>query len=90
MQTVLGYPVVGEVEFKKIGKMIPLVDIPMMSDEKWEQLCTENAINNYTRELGRTPESPEIAVKWQREWIAGMDKAVAISQQKEEHKADED
>lgn len=35
------YPVMGMVETKS-GAMLPLVDIPMMSDEKWVELTREN------------------------------------------------
>lgn len=81
--TVLGYPVIGEVTIRS-GHTYPLVDIPMMSDERWKQLSVENAISNYTREVGHAPENAEVAVQWQRDRIAQREEAIAISQQDEE------
>lgn len=81
--TVLGYPVIGEVTIKS-GHTYPVVDIPMMSDERWQQLSMENAISNYTREVGHAPVNVEVAVQWQRDRIAKREEAVAISQQDED------
>lgn len=78
--TVLGYPVIGEVTIKS-GHTYPVVDIPMMSDERWQQLSVENAISNYTHEVGHAPENAEVAVQWQRDRIAKREEAIAISQQ---------
>lgn len=68
----MNYPVIGQVEMKS-GQVVPLLDIPMMSDEKWQQLAAEQAVHNYIRENGREPESVEAAFQWQREWIASME-----------------
>lgn len=66
---ILGYPVVGQVEVSP-GQTFPLLDVPMMSDEKWQQLAKDQAVHNYIREIGREPESVEAAFKWQEEWFA--------------------
>lgn len=66
--TVLGYPVIGQTETES-GQILPLVAIPMISDERWRRLARENAIHNFIQENGREPESVEAAVRWQREWI---------------------
>ncbi len=68
----MNYPVIGQAEMKS-GQVVPLLDIPMMSDEKWQQLAQEQAVHNYIRENGREPESVEAAFQWQREWIASME-----------------
>lgn len=47
------------------GAVVPLVDIPQMSDEKWQKATARNAVDNYTREHGKPPESSETALKWQ-------------------------
>ena len=48
----------------------PLVlEIPQMSDERWQELARKNAVRNYTRETGREPESVAQAVAWQRERV---------------------
>lgn len=65
---ILGYPVIGQV--RTTAGLFPLVDIPIMNDERWKELARENAVRNYTREHGHDPESVEAAVIWQREWIA--------------------
>ena len=66
--TVLGYPVIGQTETES-GQILPLIAIPMMSDERWRQMAQENAIHNFIRENGREPESAATAVKWQRKWL---------------------
>ena len=62
----MNYPVIGQVKTKS-GVEVPLVGIPMMSDERWVQLARENAMQNYIREHGHEPMDPEEAYKWQRE-----------------------
>ena len=48
----------------------PLVlEIPQMSDERWQELARKNAVRNYTRENGSEPESVAQAVAWQRERV---------------------
>lgn len=64
--TILGYPVIGQVK-NQSGQLLPLVDIPMMSDQRWQELATKNAVENFTKKHGKPPESPEIALAWQRE-----------------------
>lgn len=49
---------------------IPVVDIPMMSDERWNELALQYAVKNYTREFGCPPKNPEEACQWQREQVA--------------------
>ena len=34
----IDYPIIGEVTSKKTGETYPLLDIPMMSDERWKEL----------------------------------------------------
>lgn len=62
---IAGTVTVGEQEF-------PLVNIPMMSDEKWQELAIENAVNNFTISNGRAPVDVDEAVKWQLAFIAEM------------------
>lgn len=49
------------------GAEVPVLDIPMMSDERWVQIARENAMQNYIWEHGREPIDPEKAYKWQRQ-----------------------
>lgn len=49
------------------GAAVPVLDIPMMSDEQWAQKARENAMQHYIREHGHEPMDPEEAYKWQRE-----------------------
>lgn len=60
------YPVDGYIK-SKAGAVVPLVGIPQMSDRKWQKAAERNAVDNYTREHGKPPESPETALKWQRQ-----------------------
>lgn len=34
------YPVIGDKKVKELGIIVPIVDIPMMSDEKWKELTS--------------------------------------------------
>lgn len=61
--------------YAQIGKIktpageLPVLEVPQMSDERWQELTRENAVRNYTRENGRKPESVEQALAWQQdEW----------------------
>lgn len=72
MNTIAGYPVVGQVNTS--AGVLPLVDIPMMGDDQWQQLARENAVHNYTRIHGQEPESEEAAVEWQNKWLIAREK----------------
>ncbi len=49
---------------------LPIVDVPMMSDERWNQLCRESTLENYRKYSGRG-EAPdyETALKWEKEFF---------------------
>ena len=49
------------------GAAVPVLDAPMMSDERWVRIARENAMQNYIREHGRESIDVEEAYKWQRE-----------------------
>ena len=34
----INYPIIGAVKSKETGEIYPLLDIPMMSDEKWKKM----------------------------------------------------
>lgn len=55
---ILDYPVVGLVE-TEVGTF-PLLDIPMMSDERWQQLTRENTVHNYTQVNDKKTNSAKI------------------------------
>lgn len=57
------------IEVPRLGK-IPLLDIPMMSDKRWNELAAENAVRNFQRINGHPPVSAEEALRWQRDWVA--------------------
>ncbi|CUO13004.1 hypothetical protein EAI89_19070 [Eubacterium sp. am_0171] len=65
----MNYVVIGQVR-SKTGGIYPVIDMPMMSDERWQKLAEENAIHNYTEVNGHAPESARVACEWQRAWIA--------------------
>lgn len=60
------YPILGYVTTWQTGT-VPLVDLPMMSDERWNELARENAVHNFTQAFGHSPNTVEEAVEWQRE-----------------------
>lgn len=59
------YPVVGQVQIGGVTK--PIVGIPMMSDERWNELARQNAVENYIAEFGEEPESVDVALAFQRD-----------------------
>ena len=65
------YGTAGTIEIQGID--LPIINISMMRDDKWQELARENAVNNYRRITGKYPESVEAAVKWQRERCAAME-----------------
>ena len=64
------YPVIAQI--KTPEGIFPLVDIPMMDDDRWQQLARKNAVENYIRETGEAPRSVDDALEWQREWIGSL------------------
>ena len=64
----MNYEVVRQVKMKN-GDNVPLLNIPMMSDDQWNELAERQAIKNYIRVNGKEPESVEDAFKWQRQWV---------------------
>lgn len=36
----IDYPVIGETKSLVTGTMVPILDIPMMSDERWKELTS--------------------------------------------------
>lgn len=61
--------VIGTVHSQKLGSDVPLLGIAWMSDEEWQRIAAEGAVENYIRENGHEPESLEEAFRWQREWL---------------------
>lgn len=62
------YPIIEQVE-RKNGDIVSMLDIPMMSDEKWQRTAEEQAIKNFRKWYGRDPISVEEAFKGQRTYI---------------------
>lgn len=52
---------------------LPILDIPMMSYERWNEMCRESTLKHY-RELSGMGDAPdyETAKKWEREYF-GLD-----------------
>ena len=54
------------------GVVLPVLDIPQMSDTEWNQRAREQAAKQYQEETEQEPESIDQAVSWLRDKIAGM------------------
>ena len=54
------------------GIVLPVLDIPQMSDTEWNQRAREQAARQYQEETGQEPESIDQAIGWLRDKIAGM------------------
>ncbi len=61
--------VIGTVHSQRLGADVPLLGIAWMSDEEWQRIAEEGAVENYIRENGHEPESLAEAFRWQREWL---------------------
>ena len=57
---------------KTEGVVLPVLDIPQMSDTEWNQRARERAAKQYQEETEQEPESIDQAVSWLRDKIAGM------------------
>lgn len=73
----MNYNVIGTVKTKS-GVEVPLFDIEMMSDERWQELATENAVHNFRKINGREPATVEEAVEWQRERVAMREAGIEV------------
>lgn len=63
------YPILGYVESKRYG-VLPLVDIPMMSDYAWEEKALQSRLANpefYRKALG---EDVEVTIAKIRNWLS--------------------
>ena len=54
------------------GVVLPVFDIPQMSDNEWNQRAREQVARQYQEETEQEPESIDQAVSWLRDKIAGM------------------
>ena len=54
------------------GVVLPVLDIPQMSDTEWNQRAREQAARQYQEETGQEPESIDQAISWLQDKIAGM------------------
>ena len=70
-------PVIGQIE-RKSGEIVPLVEINMMSDERWQQLVEESAVKHFREWYGREPESVEEALEAQRAFIRELEREGAF------------
>lgn len=61
------YPISDYVETKEFGTL-PIVDIPMMTNYKWQKLCLEFRIKN--RELYGKHEDVDTSIAELQAWIA--------------------
>ncbi len=68
---ICGNVVVGDRE-------LPLLNIPMMSDERWQELARENAIHNFKKVNKREPANAEEAIRWQRKRIEEIERDMAV------------
>lgn len=68
---VIEYPIIGQVEMKS-GAIVPMIEINMISDERWQQLAAEGAIKHFREWYGREPESVQEAFEGQRAYIENL------------------
>lgn len=54
------------------GVVLPVLDIPQMSDNEWNRRAREQAARQYQEETGQEPESIDQAISWLQDKIAGM------------------
>lgn len=66
------YPIIGYVRKKGSDELCPLLDIPWLSDEKWQAQAVESAVNHYIDRHGVAPNTVEDAVKDERLFIKSI------------------
>lgn len=64
----VSYPVIGQVK-RKNGETVPMLDIPMMSDEKWNKMCEENARKHFREWYGREAKTAREAFDGEKAYI---------------------
>lgn len=69
----MSFPVIGQVK-RKSGETVPLIEINMMSDERWQQLATEGAVKHFREWYGREPETVQEALDAQRALIERLER----------------
>ncbi len=69
----MSFPVIGEVE-RKSGETVPLIEINMMSDKRWQQFVEEGAVKHFREWYGREPESVQEALDAQRALIERLER----------------
>ncbi len=69
----MNFPVIGEIE-RKSGETVPLIEINMMSDERWQQFVEEGAVKHFREWYGREPESVQEALDAQRALIERLER----------------
>lgn len=60
------FPVIGYTDFN--SKAVPLVDIPMMSDYKWQLMCLQDRLEH--PENYQDTEDVEAAIERLKKWLA--------------------
>lgn len=52
------YPIIGKIEFEEAEerKLVPVVDVPMMSDERWKELTNTPEQVEYRKQILRMKE----------------------------------
>ena len=63
------FPIVGYVKRKSNGQVVPLVDIPMMSDYKWQLQALQDRLE-YPEKYRHTGEDVEAVIAQLRQWLA--------------------
>ena len=65
------YPIIG---YQKVGKnkYIPIIGIPIMSDEEWQKECKRQAVKSYLKHFRKPPDNINVALDWQQQKIADM------------------
>ncbi len=62
------YPVLGYVKPETISQIVPLVDIPQMSDYEWQRSALQHRLEH--PEIYRDREDLDAAIAHLREWLA--------------------
>lgn len=67
------YEVIDTISAENVngGAPVPVIDIPMMSDERWQELAERQAVKHYIQRHGVIPANKETALKEEREIVYG-------------------
>lgn len=76
------YEVIDTISAENVndGAPVPVIDMPMMSDERWQELAENQAVKHYIQRHGVIPANKKTALKVEREIVYGYLLAAGVKE----------